>query len=122
MTHSILGSFDPFATHPFTNGSGVIPAPPMPSQYPIPIQSPRTHSTYPAYSSPGGPSPPPAGTLQTPPQIKAPRPQRLPSPPSQSSVTRPIFVPFRQETSSPDLVLRKKAPKTSAFTDSYTRR
>ncbi|KAF9036671.1 hypothetical protein BJ165DRAFT_1408757 [Panaeolus papilionaceus] len=42
MVHSALDSFDPFAVHPFTNGSGVIPQPPPPSRYPAPI--PTLHS------------------------------------------------------------------------------
>ncbi|PPR04981.1 hypothetical protein CVT24_010439 [Panaeolus cyanescens] len=43
MVHSsALDSFDPFAVHPFTNGSGVIPQPPPPSRYPAPI--PAFHS------------------------------------------------------------------------------
>ncbi|KAF5386891.1 hypothetical protein D9615_001881 [Tricholomella constricta] len=116
MTHSILASFDPFATHPFTNGSGLVPEPPMPSQYPILIPSPRNRSrlpsAFPASSldTSASSSSPPAGSPQTPPHVKAPEPRRILSSNSQPSVTRPIFVPFRQETSSPDLVLKKKSP------------
>ncbi|KAJ7582850.1 hypothetical protein C8J56DRAFT_233348 [Mycena floridula] len=35
---SPLASFNPFAEHPFTNNSGLMPAPPQPSQYPTAIR------------------------------------------------------------------------------------
>lgn len=38
-------SFDPFATHPFTNNSGVMPLPPPPSKYPYPLPSPHNVSS-----------------------------------------------------------------------------
>lgn len=121
----ILESFDPFATHPFTNGSGLMPRPPKPSQYPIPIPSPRQTSTFSSSYSP--PTSQSASTSPTssmtscspssPPT--APQPRRHPtstSPPRfpTSSSQQPIFVPFRKETSSPDLVLKRKVPVSTA--------
>ncbi|EKM83022.1 hypothetical protein AGABI1DRAFT_125499 [Agaricus bisporus var. burnettii JB137-S8] len=120
----ILESFDPFATHPFTNGSGLIPQPPKPSQYPIPIPSPRQSSSY-SPCREGGSNPASAsstssmtsGSPSSPPT--APQPRRHPASTSlprfsTSSSHQPIFVPFRKETSSPDLVLRKKVPVSTA--------
>ncbi|KAG6831189.1 hypothetical protein H0H92_012329 [Tricholoma furcatifolium] len=122
MSNPVLNSFDPFALHPFTNGSGVLPPPPKPSQYPILIPSPRIDTSSYSPTSPGGTSASPSslpspGSPQTPPQLKIPQPRYSQSPPT--SAIQPIFVPFRHETSSPDLVLRKKPTSSSSFTDSY---
>ncbi|KAG9226435.1 hypothetical protein CCMSSC00406_0003314 [Pleurotus cornucopiae] len=94
---SLLDSFDPFATHPFTNISGVIPQPPAPSRYAIP-QRPRasTSQTSSAASSP-------SSSQGSSPTLQSPQPR-----PFASSPPQPVFVPFRQESSSPDLVLKKK--------------
>ncbi|KXN82574.1 hypothetical protein AN958_02425 [Leucoagaricus sp. SymC.cos] len=124
-TSQLLESFDPFATHPFTNGSGVVPQPPKPSQYPIPKPSQRRSSAFsPTYSQyyedytqpPPSTSPNPSvssNSLSSP--IYAPQPRRRPvgNSPSRSptSPTQPIFVPFRKD-SSPELVLKKKTPTT----------
>ena len=116
MAHT-LSSFDPFATHPFTNNNALerFPPPAKPSQYPRPIPSSVSQYT--------------AGTpahMQTPRQpsstskpIHCPEPRRpiaLASPQQSSTSTnqrypKPIFTPFQQDRSSPDLdeiLLRKK--------------
>lgn len=123
----LLKSFDPFATHPFTNGSGLQPQPPKPSQYPIPIPSPRRPSAFlPTYSQYYGNSTqsPSSSTSsessmpsKSPPfPIHAPQPRQGPLVPNPStspaSPPQPIFVPFRKDTSSPELVLKKKAATT----------
>ena len=112
----LLNSFDPLATHPFTNNSGLAPRPPQPSKYPNPTPSPSHQSHFPATfpTSPAqsaSPSSPPAA--QSP--LKSPQPRRREpgSPRTLHSPTRPIFVPFRQETSSPELVLKKKSASES---------
>lgn len=93
MTRShLLDSFDPFATHPFTNNSGLKPLPPSPSLSPVlmPSDLPTSSSSAP--------------NLHT--------SQPVPLPSSPQATTPPIFVPYRRDTSSPELVLRKK-PATS---------
>ncbi|KIM49421.1 hypothetical protein M413DRAFT_21651 [Hebeloma cylindrosporum] len=115
----LLESFDPFATHPFTNGCGLLPQPPPPSLYAIPIPSshskPKELQKYPDLSTSASSISSSSSTkslnFATP--LTSPQPQR---PPPSSSVTpssppgRQIFVPFRKDTSSPDLVLKKKTP------------
>lgn len=114
---SALKYFDPFATHPFTNNNAVesFPTPANPSKYPRPIPSSVNQYT--------------AGTpahMQTPRQssstskpIHCPEPRRpiaLASPQQSSTSTnqrypKPIFTPFQQDRSSPELeeiLLRKK--------------
>lgn len=107
----LLDSFDPFATHPFTNNSGLAPRPPQPSQYPA--SPPQKHNFPSPQSAPS--SSPPATQNHSP--VKAPQP-RIPPPgsPNTSNSPRPIFVPFKQERSSPDLgdiVKKKSQPKTN---------
>lgn len=87
---SPLANFDPFATHPFTN-------------YSAPNTLNASHPT----------SPQPSSSHQT--NLKTSFTPELPQPHTQS--TRPVFVPFRQETSSPDLneLLKKKPPFSSAI-------
>ena len=98
MTHSVLSSFDPLATHPFTNNSGLLPKPAAPSKYPLPIPTSRTSAQTSSSSTP----------------IHAPQPSRSPptsrSTKSNAGTRGPIFVPFRPERSSPDLedILLKK--------------
>ncbi|OJT11130.1 hypothetical protein TRAPUB_12344 [Trametes pubescens] len=98
MSNSVLKSFDPLATHPFTNNSGLLPKPAAPSQYPH-------HS--PSKASPannGGQGP----IILTTTSVHAPQPKR---PAPKSSGHKPIFVPFRPERSSPeleDILLKKK--------------
>ncbi|KAF9533442.1 hypothetical protein CPB83DRAFT_845268 [Crepidotus variabilis] len=139
MAHtSPLGSFDPFATHPFTNGSGLTQRPPLPTSYPVPIPSSHVrnyhgnstrHDGYPALSSSSDStssfnsfSSSPSSSHDTTP-IHSPLPSRpiLGSPASSSlssspapsnPSTRQIFVPFRKDASSPDLVLKKRSPPT----------
>ncbi|KII89000.1 hypothetical protein PLICRDRAFT_40640 [Plicaturopsis crispa FD-325 SS-3] len=107
MAQSILGSFDPFGVHPFTNNSGLAPPPPRPSQYAHPVPSPPHYASarFGDRSTSHTTSPPPPP--QAPPKltVSAPSPQRPGQP-------IPIFVPFRQETSSPelsDVLVRSKA-------------
>ncbi|GLB35399.1 hypothetical protein LshimejAT787_0209640 [Lyophyllum shimeji] len=97
MSPSILDSFDPFATHPFTNGSGVIPEPPPPSEYPLLIPSPRNRSHFlPTFcSSPStSASLPPQlfGSPQQTSHLKTPHPRHM-LPPSQQPVIRPVYPP-----------------------------
>ncbi|KAI0831761.1 N-terminal glutamine amidase-domain-containing protein [Trametes gibbosa] len=102
MSNSVLKSFDPLATHPFTNNSGLLPKPVAPSQYPH-------HSPSKAAPASNGVSQGPI-ILSTNP-VHAPQPKRAPQPKSSSSQHKPIFVPFRPERSSPDLediLLKKK--------------
>ncbi|KAF6753012.1 hypothetical protein DFP72DRAFT_434535 [Ephemerocybe angulata] len=126
----LLGSFDPFAVHPFTNYSGpskskhtsghsnhVLPHPSALSlDGPAPGLGPHSSTGYPAYPSgsshsyynPNGnlhqPSPVPAGY-----QCQASQTHQHGGAHGHAG-PKPIFVPFRQETSSPELsdVLRRK--------------
>ncbi|KAI0648247.1 hypothetical protein C8Q79DRAFT_954503 [Trametes meyenii] len=100
MSNSVLASFDPLATHPFTNNSGLLPKPAAPSQYPH--ASPAKH---PHNSASQGP------IILTTTPLHAPQPKRTSPMKSNSSAPKPIFVPFRPERSSPDLediLLKKK--------------
>ncbi|KDR81786.1 hypothetical protein GALMADRAFT_239979 [Galerina marginata CBS 339.88] len=121
----LLESFDPFATHPFTNGSGVTPQPPPPSVYAVPIPSTNTYrryymealSQYPQLSTSASSITSTRSTESSPPRLHSPRPQRR-SPALTSSKTTPaspqqIFVPCRKHTSSPDLVLKKRLPTSN---------
>ena len=102
MSQIVPPSFDPFATHPFTNNSGLLPKPAAPSQYPhaIPSSSVKTSSTA------QGPI-----ILATTP-LHAPQPKRAaPAKTGPAGGPKPIFVPFRPERSSPELAdsrLKKK--------------
>lgn len=114
----LLESFDPFATHPFTNIRGVMPEPPSPSAYLMPVPQTRDttkHPRYPSTSTSASFNVCPVGHRS----IRSPQPRRHPpqySPTGMSptSPTRQIFVPCRKPTSSPDLVLKKKAPSTQS--------
>ncbi|EIN07839.1 hypothetical protein PUNSTDRAFT_126734 [Punctularia strigosozonata HHB-11173 SS5] len=107
MTSPNLGSFNPFAVHPFTNGAGVPPQPAQPSPYAL-------HSTSTAY----------ARTSRTPSSTPSSSPATTPSstPPSSGSPIvmvptahrkrqtsskpqpQPIFEPFRPDgRASPEL-------------------
>ncbi|TFK72182.1 hypothetical protein BDN72DRAFT_836575 [Pluteus cervinus] len=132
MPSSVLEGFDPFATHPFTNGNGVLPPPPQPSQYSFPIPStqkfpqadtsgnPPLSSSYSSQSSSSGSvasmnsnaSSPSHSSTSSSPLI------HTSSPPPRAQP--PIFVPFRQDSSSPDLVL-KKAKGSPVKTSSRSR-
>lgn len=94
MSQSALASFDPLATHPFTNNSGLMPKPVAPSKYPHPV--PSILPTHAAHAVP----------------MHAPQPKRSPQTAQSGRGARgPIFVPFRPERSSPDLddiLLKKK--------------
>ena len=95
MSNSVLSSFDPLATHPFTNNSGLLPKPAQPSQYPQASKAAHT----------AGP------IILTTAPMHAPQPKRASPPKAGSSAPKPVFVPFRPERSSPDLediLLKKK--------------
>ena len=109
---SSLKHFDPFATHPFMNCNALErhPAPAMPSQYPRHIPS-YTTGTPAHMQSPRQP-PPASNTIHSP---EPRRPITLANPQQPSNATqpgrKPIFIPFQQDRSSPDLdeiLLRKK--------------
>ncbi|TBU29040.1 hypothetical protein BD311DRAFT_302649 [Dichomitus squalens] len=109
MSNSVLSSFNPLATHPFTNNSGLMPKPAAPSQFPHPL--PSSSKAMPGnHASAQGPI-----LVTTPAHLHAPQPKRAsppkPSSHSHSSGPKPIFVPFRPERSSPeleDILLKKK--------------
>lgn len=102
---SLPGSFDPFATHPFTNNSGLFPESPQPSQYLMPTPSrggKSSSSHYSAYSYPASHSSSGASTPSSHPSTPLYSPRAQP-------MGQPIFTPYRRsEASSPDLVLKKK--------------
>ncbi|THH32981.1 hypothetical protein EUX98_g1204 [Antrodiella citrinella] len=111
MSHSILASFDPLATHPFTNNSGLMPKPTPPSQYPLPIPSSQQRQK----TAPSAPSK--QHTLP----MHAPQPMSQRSSPMKNGSRAPIFVPFRPERSSPeldDILLKKKV--SDAFSNKQT--
>ncbi|OCH90302.1 hypothetical protein OBBRIDRAFT_812793 [Obba rivulosa] len=102
MSQPSLTSFDPLATHPFTNNSGLLPKPTAPSRFPRPIP-PAAKTVH------ADPSRAPAPRTAAP--IQSPAPKRgAPSAKPGSSAAKPIFTPFRPERSSPDLddILLKK--------------
>lgn len=104
MTRSpLLDSFDPFATHPFTNNSGLEPPPPLPSPYPSSISP--TQSVNPSSTE--------SLTTSSPKLQK--QPVSPPSSPSSPQANTPIFVPFRVDTSSPDLELDMILKKNSKW-------
>lgn len=107
MSQSILATFDPLATHPFTNGSGLLPKPAQPSKYPRPVPPVLRAGVPPPAQQPAQRPTDPSKNAAS---IHSPQPKR--STPKPSPNTRgPIFVPFRPERSSPDLddiLLRKK--------------
>ncbi|KZP20777.1 hypothetical protein FIBSPDRAFT_861215 [Athelia psychrophila] len=101
MSSNHLSAFDPFATHPFTNNSGLVSRPAKPAQY-------QAHPSRAPHSAP------------TPAQA-APQPRRPPhAKPTGPLPTQPIFVPFRQDNSSPDLdaILKKRGRGHGASYDS----
>ncbi|RPD59121.1 hypothetical protein L227DRAFT_576348 [Lentinus tigrinus ALCF2SS1-6] len=98
MSNSVLSSFDPLATHPFTNNSGLLPKPAPPSQFPQTVSTSKAHPSHPTQG--------PIILTTTP--VHAPQPKRASA---KSSGPKPVFVPFRPERSSPDLediLLKKK--------------
>lgn len=100
MSSLTLHDFDPLATHPFTNSSGLAPQPLTPSQYPYPVPSPPRNAIISPSSFP---------------PIQSPQPRRPSHSKSSSGKTKPIFVPFRQDCSSPDLgdiLSKKKSPSS----------
>ena len=116
MSQIVPPSFDPFATHPFTNNSGIPPQAPQPYPYPRPIPSAHFHAQH---ASSGLPNPSQASSLptaQTPMTVHAPQPSRPHAHSSASApVQKPVFEPFKLERSSPDLkdVLAKKGGSKS---------
>lgn len=114
---NVLSSFDPFAVHPFTNYSGPSqhgkqPLPPnqmhiLPHPSTLTLDGPAVPSYQQTQFSAAQssnrvyhPAPAPVGYQS----------QACQTYSGPASSARPIFVPFRQETSSPDLsdVLRRK--------------
>lgn len=117
MTRSpLLDSFDPFAIHPFTNNSGLTPLPPLPSLYPLPIPSQPTYPGLPTSSSSTQTinSISSMPNIQNTPSFFQPQSQPVPLPKASPSRSPPIFVPYRRDTSSPDLVLKKKKLRDGA--------
>lgn len=113
MSQIVPSSFDPFATHPFTNNSGIPPQAPQPYPYPRPIPSAHQQQQQ---ANAGKPNPAQASSLptaQTPMTMHAPQPQRArPNASGTPAQTRqPVFEPFKLDRSSPDLkdVLAKKS-------------
>ncbi|KZT74010.1 hypothetical protein DAEQUDRAFT_284947 [Daedalea quercina L-15889] len=115
-TRTAFTSFDPLATHPFTNNSGLLPKPAAPSQFPHPIPAPLKAD---------------AATVlvpSTPHSIRAPQPRKAPSPSKSSAHStsggpKPIFVPFRPERSSPeldDILLKKKVSDVFANKNTWS--
>lgn len=113
----VPGSFNPHAIHPFTNNNVVdsYKSPPPPSQYPRPIPSSTTQYTISSPSSvQSSRQPSPSGT------VHSPQPRRaVPPVNAQQSFNaaqpKPIFFPFHQDRSSPELeeiLLRKKLTRT----------
>ncbi|OBZ75367.1 hypothetical protein A0H81_04763 [Grifola frondosa] len=100
MSQSVFSSFDPLATHPFTNNSGLLPKPTRPSQFPHSIVSNASANRS------------PSSTTFSATSLQSPQPKRPSSSfKSTSGAPRPVFVPFRPERSSPDLddiLLKKK--------------
>ncbi len=114
-------SFNPFATHPFTNGSGVVPRPPPPTyQVHIPSSHARTYyaetmapealalSTSMESTSSISSSNSNASSQSTTP-LHSPKPSRI-APFAPPATARQIFVPFRKDASTPELVLKKRPP------------
>ena len=94
MSNATLKSFDPFATHPFTNSQGLQKEPPHPQTY-------SNRSAAPS-SLP---------TQQTPAPIHSPMPRQA----TQHQQQKPIFTPFHKDRASPDLpvdALMKKSTST----------
>ncbi|TCD65623.1 hypothetical protein EIP91_002428 [Steccherinum ochraceum] len=115
MSHSVLASFDPLATHPFTNNSGLLPKPTPPSKYPLPMSSSvKTGSNMSAPSKQKSSIP-----------LHAPQPQSHTqrTSPNKSSTKGPIFVPFRPDRASPDLddiLLKKRVSDVFANKQSWS--
>ena len=119
--NSLPNSFNPFATHPFTNGSGVVPRPPLPSTYPAHVPSSHVRTYYAKAMAPEVPalsasmesmssittSSSNASSQSTTP-LHSPKPSRVVQ--IAPASTRQIFVPFRKDASTPELVLKKRPP------------
>jgi len=115
-TQTAFSSFDPLATHPFTNNSGLLPKPTAPSQFPHSIPAPLKANVATALER------------SAPNAIRAPHPRKAPSATqsstkSTSSGPKPIFVPFRPERSSPeldDILLKKRVSDVFANKDTWS--
>lgn len=123
VVHSPLpDEFDPFATHPFTDNSGITPKPPLPSAYPLYIPSslaesvPRNHNegtpkSLFAMASLASTDRPTQSTDNFA-ELRSPQPRKfvaLNAASTSLSPARQVFEPFRQVTSTPELVLRKNS-------------
>lgn len=111
MSKIVPASFDPFATHPFTNGSGLMPKAPQPYPYPRPIPSAAQNNPQLYAQQPSS-----VPTMQTPAQFHAPQPMRPSSHQLASAKPQHVFEPFKLDRSSPDLqdVLAKKSHSKSS--------
>ena len=102
-----LKSFNPFITHPFTNGSALKshPSPAKPSEHPRPIPTQYTANAQGQTTR---------VSSATPSTVHSPQPTRPITLAKQQSAQRhpkPFFEPFQQDRSSPDLeeiLLRKQ--------------
>ncbi|KAI0035961.1 hypothetical protein K488DRAFT_42205 [Vararia minispora EC-137] len=112
-SQSPLSSFDPFATHPFTNNQGLMPHPPPPSKYPRGVN--------PAYGyQPSAPATPPSGISQPSTPLAAPLPTIYPprmTPPAVSAPpNRGIFYTYTPERRGTpeleDILAKKQRPQT----------
>lgn len=95
---TLLEGFDPFATHPFTNGSGVIPPPHQPSQYSFPV--PANQKFHPDFS----PSDPPSGSFS------ASETYEYPASPSSASSSASSYSPTSSVSSSPQTTTLDRRP------------
>ncbi|KAH8117520.1 hypothetical protein DFH11DRAFT_1022124 [Phellopilus nigrolimitatus] len=118
----VPASFDPFATHPFTNINNIPPQAPAPYPYPRPIPAAHDYTHHPHHHPAAPPLAPSAPsslpTAQTP--VHAPQAARAgppllaglasASPAAGAAARQHVFEPFKLERSSPELqdVLAKK--------------
>lgn len=108
-------SFNPFAIHSFTNGSGLMPRPQLPPSHPVFIPSSHLRTYHPHAISPEAYPPSDSSSVASTdsnPSSRTSTPIHSPKVCPSSTVPPPrqIFVPFRKEAATPDLVLKKRLP------------
>lgn len=124
MANKTLSSFDPFATHPFTNNNALSsspsPAKSSKQQFSIPSSSMTVPPSFQSGRSDTTPATPKSASQAPPKNIYAPQPTRPHAHPFNATPAsrrtpqgqrKPIFVPFQQDRLSPELeeiLLRKK--------------
>ena len=103
MSRTVPASFDPFATHPFTDGSGLTPKAPQPYPYPRPIPTSQSQQQFYTTQQPSS-----VPSQQTPMSFHAPQPVRAQQVPP---TAHHVFETFKLDRSSPDLqdILSKKS-------------